>query len=333
VPYANSQTQQTLASRRENPDGDARPQVLSDEGRSSSLHREPRPVEANTTGAEAGKNGRARTVAELLARIVLGGKATSNIVQPARALIAASGAKNPSAVTAADIATVCAGWDHLRPSTRQGYHTGLKRNLELLNVAPSAWRGIPHIKAPDPRAVTAPDGEFEAVLRVAPLALQFVLITARETALRAGTIYKLTPRDYVAGQIKTVTKNSKVICVPVPPRLRIILDVAKQSARFDDDPVVHVLGAPRTAWVKSWMSRKLLQCQAIAGCKGKWVFHDLRRTAAHRLYEATGDLHRVKALLGHSSLTSTLIYLHASAVPVTRADVELVAPKGDTHAA
>ena len=46
----------------------------------------------------------------------------------------------------------------------------------------------------------------------------------------------------------------------------------------------------------------------------RWIgrsprFHDLRHTAAQRLWVATKDLWRVRDFLGHKSLTSTLIYV------------------------
>jgi integrase/recombinase XerD len=43
---------------------------------------------------------------------------------------------------------------------------------------------------------------------------------------------------------------------------------------------------------------------------GRYVrFHALRHTSAQRLYEATGDLLKVQAFLGHKSLSSTQFYL------------------------
>jgi integrase len=52
--------------------------------------------------------------------------------------------------------------------------------------------------------------------------------------------------------------------------------------------------------------------------------HDLRRTAAVKIYELTGDLRAAQALLGHVDLASTLHYLDHHLTPVRRSDLELI---------
>ena len=54
------------------------------------------------------------------------------------------------------------------------------------------------------------------------------------------------------------------------------------------------------------------------------TFHDLRRTTAVRMYEQTGDLRTVQALLGHRSMNSTIWYLDHDLMPVSRATLELI---------
>jgi integrase len=52
--------------------------------------------------------------------------------------------------------------------------------------------------------------------------------------------------------------------------------------------------------------------------------HDLRRTSAVAMLEATGDLRDVQAFLGHLSLHSTVIYLDHDLRPVKRHNLELI---------
>jgi integrase len=64
---------------------------------------------------------------------------------------------------------------------------------------------------------------------------------------------------------------------------------------------------------------------SIASVTGKRItFHDLRRTAAVRMYEQPGDLRTVQALLGHRNLQSTLWYLDHDFRPVSRETLELI---------
>ncbi len=78
------------------------------------------------------------------------------------------------------------------------------------------------------------------------------------------------------------------------------------------------------------MARRLKRAQERAGTSG-WTWHDLRRTAAHRLYEATGDIRDVRDLLGHHNLGSSLIYLAAQQVAVPRERLALYASGGSNH--
>lgn len=60
------------------------------------------------------------------------------------------------------------------------------------------------------------------------------------------------------------------------------------------------------------------------GITRKLTPHDLRRTTAVKLYEATRDARDVQALLGHRSLASTIWYLDHDLRPVSRANLELI---------
>jgi integrase len=129
-------------------------------------------------------------------------------------------------------------------------------------------------------------------------------------------VFKLTLANFkVDGQVSTRTKNGGWVTVPVSARLAALVGAARamRGPHTHDTPIYRILGHLVNAGHKGTngcMSRRLKKAQKAAGTQG-WTWHDLRRTAAHRLYEATGDLRDVRDLLGHHNLGSSLIYLAA----------------------
>jgi len=69
--------------------------------------------------------------------------------------------------------------------------------------------------------------------------------------------------------------------------------------------------------------REFTLCKKAAGIERKLTFHDLRRTTAHRVYELTGDLRIVQALLSHTYLSSTFRYLGHHLQPLDRDLLEI----------
>jgi integrase len=142
--------------------------------------------------------------------------------------------------------------------------------------------------------------------------------------LRSGTVFKLTLANFATdGQVSTKTKNGGWVTVPVSERLAALVATARamRGPFGPATPIYRILGYNLRGTVlhNGAMSRRLKRAQKLAGTSG-WTWHDLRRTAAHRLYEATGDLRDVRDLLGHHNLGSSLIYLAAQqkAVPSTK---------------
>ena len=71
--------------------------------------------------------------------------------------------------------------------------------------------------------------------------------------------------------------------------------------------------------------RKIIQfLSEDVGITRHIIPHDLRRTTAVGMLEATGDLRDVQALLGHRSLASTISYLDHDFSPINRATLELI---------
>jgi len=102
-----------------------------------------------------------------------------------------------------------------------------------------------------------------------------------------------------------VTKNGERREIPINHTLR---DVLKNIVRRFDSPYVFVDGSGgRFLDVK----RSFHSALRKAGIKD-FRFHDLRHTFASHLVMAGVDITTVKELLGHKTLTMTLLYAHLS---------------------
>lgn len=109
-------------------------------------------------------------------------------------------------------------------------------------------------------------------------------------------------------------KGGKDRIVPLPKRLLNVL--RKYWAQYRPDPQswlfpsVRKLGTPINSSTLTWWYRETLKA---SGCLKKGTcFHTLRHCFATHLLEAGKDLREIQRLLGHSSLASTMVYVHIS---------------------
>ena len=141
-----------------------------------------------------------------------------------------------------------------------------------------------------------------------------------DLAIRSGTATTLTPGNYDADS-RTLTFRTKYQSaqrLPVTAELAALLDKCKDA----DLPFISQLegshGNKSSTRATPALMRPISQVVMTAtyrrlknrlGITRKLTPHDLRRTTARRVYDATRDLRLVQALLGHADLQSTLWYL------------------------
>jgi site-specific recombinase XerD len=164
----------------------------------------------------------------------------------------------------------------------------------------------------------------------------------REAALRITTALQLTPSDvdFALNEIHTRTKGGASVNVPLTHNLRERLRWAVQATKGPQTPLSNAhrwhskSGAPPD---KQSALAALRVAQKRAGIEATWGFHDLRRTAARCLFEATHDIQKVQRLLSHRSLATTVWYLGNSTKVISPAEVETLTPretrKEGTHGA
>jgi integrase len=115
------------------------------------------------------------------------------------------------------------------------------------------------------------------------------------------------------------TKNGRLRKVPVPDYVREALlkrEIDKLPADyniFSGTPESFKQYYFNTAWTRA--KKKMLKAGLI---RRKQTLYSFRHTAVVQLYMRTRSLHRVKELMGHSSLQVTLTYMRSLGVEESR---------------
>ncbi|MGB7547381.1 MAG: tyrosine-type recombinase/integrase [Terracidiphilus sp.] len=220
------------------------------------------------------------------------------------------------------------------------YATKAVKAAALRRILRALWieHGAPKLdgmvrRYPDvrPRNVTATNAEVAAILAAAPPPLRLWLLLCSDLAMRSGTAARIAPEHYNPrrGELRFVTKHNARLTLPVTAQVRHLLACCNLE---DSRTFVHQLwtqqpthrGQPVQVASEHTLRtqyRALLKKLAITR---RITPHDLRRTTAVAMLNATHDVRDVQALLGHRNLHSTLWYLDHDAVPVNRATLELI---------
>ena len=171
-----------------------------------------------------------------------------------------------------------------------------------------------HIGQPSPRAIVATDDERERLLAAASPRLRFFLMLCADLGIRHRTATRIAIANYDRDTraLRFTTKGNTHQALPVTDSIAQIIE----SLPADADrhaPIVNLLrprkqqGHPpgdNPRFLKAWNKLK-----EQLGIRAELHIHDLRRTAAEDVWEATHDIRIVQAQLGHRSPTTTARYL------------------------
>jgi len=201
--------------------------------------------------------------------------------------------------------------------TRTTVNHYLKTLKRMFNIA-IAWeytdknpvKGIKFYSEKDAQRDRVLTGEEEdRLLGAASGRLRPILIVALNTGMRKGEILRLMWRDIDLEnrviQVKK-TKSGEPRTLPINSRLLDELTLLKRRSGNSQ----HIFTNTKTGEPLKSVRRSFddaLQAAKIQNFR----FHDLRRTFGSRLALAGVDLNRIKELLGHASIKTTEIYLHA----------------------
>lgn len=162
-------------------------------------------------------------------------------------------------------------------------------------------------RRPKPRSIAPTPDELRRLKSVAQPWERAWIILQAECGLRISEAFAAAEANHNRDDrtITIVAKGGKPRVIPTTDELEALFAIAPEADA--STPLIDRLRGkpikPQGRW-DHW--KKFL---ARAGVREELNPHDLRRSAALRLYEQSRDLRAVQRMLGHDSLTSTLQYL------------------------
>lgn len=172
---------------------------------------------------------------------------------------------------------------------------------------------MPKVHQPQPRTTIATDEERRQILAAANPALRFFLLLCADLGLRHRTAARITLANYNPElcALSFYTKGNVHQTLPATAEIARILESFPRTADRHT-PVVNLLPrgsrkqatGPNPRFTKQWKALK-----TRANIRGDLRIHDLRRTLAEDVWNATHDIRAVQAQLGHRSPTTTARYL------------------------
>lgn len=189
------------------------------------------------------------------------------------------------------------------------------RWLERVAGAPATVSdAVPRIHQPQPRTTIATDEERRQILEAASPALRFFLLLCADLGLRHRTAASISISNYNPDlrALSFYTKGHVHQTLPVTAQIAGAIEALPRDAdRLA--PIVNLLrGKNRPGTRPGQKPRFTKQWKALkkrAGIRPDLRIHDLRRTLAEDVWNATHDLRAVQAQLGHRSPTTTARYL------------------------
>jgi integrase/recombinase XerC len=168
-----------------------------------------------------------------------------------------------------------------------------------------------------------PETEFERTMSAATPTAALLLLLAHDEGLRAGTIARMQKHncDLEKRELRGTTKFGAGYAVPMTKRVYEKLALVCALAQ----PEETLLGAIsfRRQRVNPKSVQELVRAaKRRAGITSDWTLHDLRRSAARRLYERTRDVRKVQRLMSHKNLSTTMWYLGDAGVEIDASDLE-----------
>lgn len=258
------------------------------------------------------------TIARAVADYQQAHRKNPNAAAALQALVAAHGSETPANLDAAKISQVTQGWTGKKQHTRANYSKALRsflRHLEETADAPKAInRTVARVNQPSPRGVVATDDERERMLAAATPRLRFFLLLCGDLGIRHRTATRIALENWhpLTRSLSFTTKGNVHQTLPVTDAIADMIH-ALPAGSSDTTPIVTLLRPPKQEGHPPGKAPRFLKAfnklKEQLGIRADLHIHDLRRTAAEDVWEATKDIRMVQAQLGHRSPITTVRYL------------------------
>lgn len=168
---------------------------------------------------------------------------------------------------------------------------------------------VPKVARPSQRTLIAQEDELRRILDVVPLWMKTFILLCRLMGLRHGEAAEMTPAHYNPADHTFAFKRKMggTSHIPVPVELQGAIELARSMDPHES--ILVSLGMKKTNRPHDLIGRRWRQAIRKAKANPNLHMHDLRRTIATELYSHTKDLRAVQTLLGHRSLSSTILYI------------------------
>jgi integrase len=257
------------------------------------------------------------TLAQAIAEYVTAHRHNPNTQAALHQLLAQHGQKTPASLNAEAIHQVTTEWKQFSQHTKSTYAKCLRRFLRWLEetqgTPATAARSVPRYQQPSPRTIIATDDERRRLTEAATPPLRFFLLLCSDLGIRHRTAARMEVSNYDphTRSLKFTTKGNTHQTLPVTDT---IADTIATVVHLDPHtPIVNLLRTPHhpghapgksPRFLKQWKKLK-----AQLNIRPELRIHDLRRTVAEDVWEATKDLRAVQAQLGHRNIATTARYL------------------------
>lgn len=171
----------------------------------------------------------------------------------------------------------------------------------------------------------------DAAITAAAPALRLWLLLCSDLAMRSGTATKVSSRHYDRNrrEFRFLTKAGAALTLPATQAVAELIEdcedngepyvaqLRNRETRTGPKPSPETITGTRER--QDW--RKL---RKRLGLPDNLRPHDFRRATAVAVLNATGDVRDVQAVLGHTTLNSTIWYLDHDLRPVRRSLLETI---------
>lgn len=221
-------------------------------------------------------------------------------------------------------AALVADWrKRFAATTAYKYRHHLRQILRWMEAQGAPRIDLPTVPKPSARAVTASPDELAKLFASPAPFLRLFMLLYFQCGLRLAETLEVTPYSWNPAEHTVVvpTKGGRWRSAEVTPEIEALF-LAGGPALTDKTPFIHILhGGPIS---KCGVTQAFTTHKKKCGISENITPHDLRRTAATILYQATKDLRVPQQLLGHKNLQSTLTYLAPMAPDEARKYAELL---------